>query len=73
MYLVQCKFEMNGREYTTLPQFTKQFYSKLEATYYASEIEDDLINIKATKVYVVIHELVHGNWKEIYALRRYRK
>lgn len=69
MYSVSCKFEMNGREYHTLPKLSRQFYSKLEALYYATELQDELNVRKATKVYIVVDELVNNEWHTIYVLR----
>ena len=69
MYIVRCKFEIAGREYHTLPELTRQFYSKLEAIYYATELQEDLRYSKATKVYIVIDEFVRGEWHKLYALR----
>lgn len=69
MYIVRCKFEIAGREYHTLPDLTRQFYSKLEAIYYATELQDDIKRLKATKVYVVVDELVRGEWHTLYVLK----
>ena len=69
MYNVRCKFEINGREYDTLPKLSRQFYSKLEAIYYATQIQDDLDRMKATKVYIVVDEFVRNEWHTLYVLR----
>ena len=69
MYNVRCKFEINGREYDTLPKLSRQFYSKLEAIYYATQIQDDLDRMKATKVYIVVDKFVRNEWHTIYVLR----
>ena len=69
MYLVRCKFEISGNEYDTLPEKSRQFHSKLEAIYYATELQEDLRYSKATKVYIVIDEFVRGEWHKLYVLR----